>query len=196
MPSTEANLQPAAKRPREEDVEAEVACTPTDGAATDAAKTENLVMKPVAAGAEVLTADKVAEGTNAEEEPLQQENPFRYVLFPIQYHDIWRKYKEQESCIWTVEEIDLGNDMKDWATLNDGERHFIKHVLAFFAGSDGIVIENLAQRFMSDVKVPEARAFYGFQLMMENIHSETYSVLLDTYITDSEEKLRLLHAIQ
>ncbi|CBZ28311.1 ribonucleoside-diphosphate reductase small chain,putative [Leishmania mexicana MHOM/GT/2001/U1103] len=196
MSATEANLQPAAKRPREEDVEVEVACTSTDGAATDAAKPEDLVMKPVAPGAEVLPADKVAEGTNAEEEPLQQENPFRYVLFPIQYHDIWRKYKEQESCIWTVEEIDLGNDMKDWAALNDGERHFIKHVLAFFAGSDGIVVENLAQRFMSDVKVPEARAFYGFQLMMENIHSETYSVLLDTYITDSEEKLRLLHAIQ
>jgi len=133
---------------------------------------------------------------NPDDEPLQRENPYRFVLFPIQYNDIWRKYKEQESCIWTLEEIDLGNDMQDWVKLNDGERHFIKHVLAFFAGSDGIVIENLALRFMSDVKIPEARAFYGFQLMMENIHSETYSVLLDTYITDTQEKVRLLHAIQ
>ncbi|KAG5475440.1 hypothetical protein LSCM1_03558 [Leishmania martiniquensis] len=191
MSSTEAGLQPAAKRAREENVGAEVAHVSIAGVATDAAKADALIMKPVAAGAEVSPA-----GETTEEEPLQQENPFRYVLFPIQYHDIWRKYKEQESCIWTVEEIDLGNDMKDWVALNDGERHFIKHVLAFFAGSDGIVVENLAQRFMSDVKVPEARAFYGFQLMMENIHSETYSVLLDTYITDSEEKLRLLHAIQ
>ncbi|CAJ1044190.1 hypothetical protein Q4I32_005136, partial [Leishmania shawi] len=107
MSSTEANGTAAAKRPREEDAEVEVACTSMDGAAADVAKTEDLVIKPIATGAEVLLADKVAEGTNAEEEPLQQENPFRYVLFPIQYHDIWRKYKEQESCIWTVEEIDL-----------------------------------------------------------------------------------------
>ncbi|CAJ1029298.1 putative Ribonucleotide reductase, small chain [Leishmania utingensis] len=186
-----------AKRVRTEEAETGVERPSGEAARVSSPSTaEDLVIKPIATGAEVLLADKVAEGTNAEEEPLQQENPFRYVLFPIQYHDIWRKYKEQESCIWTVEEIDLGNDMKDWVALNDGERHFIKHVLAFFAGSDGIVVENLAQRFMSDVKVPEARAFYGFQLMMENIHSETYSVLLDTYITDSEEKLRLLHAIQ
>ncbi|KAG5475701.1 hypothetical protein LSCM4_04285 [Leishmania orientalis] len=196
MSSTEASLQPAAKRAREENTETEVAHMATAGAAADAAKVDDLVVKPIAAGAEVSAVDEATEGTSAEEEPLQRENPFRYVLFPIQYHDIWRKYKEQESCIWTVEEIDLGNDMKDWVALDDGERHFIKHVLAFFAGSDGIVVENLAQRFMNDVKVPEARAFYGFQLMMENIHSETYSVLLDTYITDSEEKLRLLHAIQ
>ncbi|KAG5475971.1 hypothetical protein CUR178_03686 [Leishmania enriettii] len=196
MPSTEPSLQPAAKRAREENTETEVAHMAAAGAAADTAKANDLVMKPIAAGTEVLPVDEATEGTSAGEEPLQRENPFRYVLFPIQYHDIWRKYKEQESCIWTVEEIDLGNDMKDWVALDDGERHFIKHVLAFFAGSDGIVVENLAQRFMSDVKVPEARAFYGFQLMMENIHSETYSVLLDTYITDSEEKLRLLHAIQ
>jgi ribonucleoside-diphosphate reductase subunit M2 len=199
MSSTEATKtnHTAAKRPREEAeaVEADVSRASTDAAA-DQSRSEELLMKPLTSGAAVLPADKAAEGTNAEDEPLQQENPFRYVLFPIVYHDIWRKYKEQESCIWTLEEIDLGNDMKDWERLNDGERHFIKHVLAFFAGSDGIVIENLAQRFMSDVKVPEARAFYGFQLMMENIHSETYSVLLDTYITDSAEKLRLLHAIQ
>ena len=184
------------KRPRsEEAVESDVARTSGEAAA-DQSRSEERLMKPLTSGAATLPADKAVEGTDADDEPLQQENPFRFVLFPIVYHDIWRKYKEQESCIWTLEEIDLGNDMKDWVKLNDGERHFIKHVLAFFAGSDGIVIENLAQRFMSDVKVPEARAFYGFQLMMENIHSETYSVLLDTYITDSEEKLRLLHAIQ
>ncbi|KAG5479119.1 hypothetical protein LSCM1_02969 [Leishmania martiniquensis] len=180
------------KRARTEEADVKAVRPSGEAAAVSGPSTvENLVLMPVAAGDEVSRA-----GEATEEEPLQQENPFRYVLFPIQYHDIWRKYKEQESCIWTVEEIDLGNDMKDWVALNDGERHFIKHVLAFFAGSDGIVVENLAQRFMSDVKVPEARAFYGFQLMMENIHSETYSVLLDTYITDSEEKLRLLHAIQ
>ncbi|KPI89929.1 putative ribonucleoside-diphosphate reductase small chain [Leptomonas seymouri] len=182
----------AAKRPRSEEQTSQI-----PGEATaDQLRSEELLMKPLTSGAAVLPADKAVEGPNAADEPLQRDNPFRYVLFPIVYHDIWRKYKEQESCIWTLEEIDLGNDMKDWEKLNDGERHFIKHVLAFFAGSDGIVIENLAQRFMTDVKVPEARAFYGFQLMMENIHSETYSVLLDTYITDSEEKLRLLHAIQ
>ncbi|KAG5501723.1 hypothetical protein JIQ42_05575 [Leishmania sp. Namibia] len=186
-----------AKRARTEEADTEIAPPLSEAAVVSSAATaDDLVIKPIAAGAEVSPVGEVDEGTSAEEEPLQRENPFRYVLFPIQYHDIWRKYKEQESCIWTVEEIDLGNDMKDWVALDDGERHFIKHVLAFFAGSDGIVVENLAQRFMSDVKVPEARAFYGFQLMMENIHSETYSVLLDTYITDSEEKLRLLHAIQ
>ncbi|KAL7708760.1 ribonucleoside-diphosphate reductase small chain [Lotmaria passim] len=198
MSSSEATntSKVAMKRPRsEEAVESDVARTSGEAAA-DQSRSEERLMKPLTSGAATLPADKAVEGTDADDEPLQQENPFRFVLFPIVYHDIWRKYKEQESCIWTLEEIDLGNDMKDWVKLNDGEQHFIKHVLAFFAGSDGIVIENLAQRFMSDVKVPEARAFYGFQLMMENIHSETYSVLLDTYITDSEEKLRLLHAIQ
>nr|CCD12726.1 unnamed protein product [Trypanosoma congolense IL3000]CCD16606.1 unnamed protein product [Trypanosoma congolense IL3000] len=129
------------------------------------------------------------------EEPLLKENPGRYVLFPIKYHDIWKMYKEAESSIWTVEEIDLGNDMVDWEKLDNGERHFIKHVLAFFAASDGIVLENLAQRFMSEVQVPEARCFYGFQIAIENVHSETYSVLIDTYITDTEEKNNLLNAI-
>ncbi|KAG5505002.1 hypothetical protein JKF63_04449 [Porcisia hertigi] len=188
---------PPAKRPREEESKTDVASSPSEAAAVSSrASSEDLASKPIADSVEMPRADKANEEPEAEEEPLQQENPFRYVLFPIKYHDIWRKYKEQESCIWTVEEIDLGTDMKDWATLNPDEQHFIKHVLAFFAGSDGIVMENLAQRFMNDVKIPEARAFYGFQLMMENIHSETYSVLLDTYITDNAEKLRLLHAIQ
>ncbi|KAG5501555.1 hypothetical protein JKF63_03385 [Porcisia hertigi] len=151
---------------------------------------------PINGPANVLHMDTSSKEPEAEEEPLQQENPFRYVLFPIKYPDIWRKYKEHQSCIWTVEEIDLGADVKDWAMLNPDEQHFIKHVLAFFAGSDGIVMENITQRFLNDVKIPEARAFYGFQLMMESVHSETYSVLLDTYITDTVEKLRLLHAIQ
>lgn len=133
---------------------------------------------------------------NVQDEPLLRENPHRLVMFPIQYQDIWDKYKEQMASFWTLEEIDLGSDMTDWDKLNDDERHFIKHVLAFFAGSDGIVVENLALRFIDDVKIPEARAFYGFQLMMENIHSETYSVLLDTYIRDPAEKLHLLHAIE
>ncbi|KAK7198564.1 ribonucleoside-diphosphate reductase small chain [Novymonas esmeraldas] len=187
-----------AKRARTEAEEAEEAddeevarpCEDDAAGASCGTREADVALRPVTTGATVSPADVTAD------EPLQQDNPFRFVLFPIQYHDIWRKYKEHESCIWTVEEINLGYDMKDWESLNDDERHFIKHVLAFFAGSDGIVIENLAERFMSDVKVPEARAFYGFQLMMENIHSETYSVLLDMYITDSEEKLRLLHAIQ
>ncbi|KAL7697687.1 ribonucleoside-diphosphate reductase small chain [Lotmaria passim] len=196
-PNTVSGVAAGAKRLRPDEPAPATEVSRTSGeAAADQSRSEERLMKPLSCGAAVLPADKAVEGTAADDEPLQQENPFRFVLFPIVYHDIWRKYKEQESCIWTLEEIDLGNDMKDWVKLNDGERHFIKHVLAFFAGSDGIVIENLAQRFMSDVKVPEARAFYGFQLMMENIHSETYSVLLDTYITDSEEKLRLLHAIQ
>lgn len=129
------------------------------------------------------------------EEPLLRENPDRYVLFPIKYPDIWKKYKAAESSIWTVEEIDLSSDRTDWEKLNDDERHFIKHVLAFFAAGDGIVLENLAQRFMTEVQIPEARCFYGFQIAMENIHSETYSVLLDTYITDAEEKMHLLRAI-
>ncbi|KAH9586310.1 Ribonucleotide reductase small subunit family [Trypanosoma melophagium] len=141
-------------------------------------------------------AEKRPRGSDVGEvEPLLRENPDRYVLFPIKYHDIWQKYKEAEGSIWTVEEIDLGNDMADWAKLNDGERHFIKHVLAFFAASDGIVLENLAQRFMTEVQIPEVRCFYGFQIAIENVHSETYSVLLDTYITDPKEKDRLLHAI-
>lgn len=132
----------------------------------------------------------------SEDEPILRENPHRVVMFPIQYQDIWDKYKEQMASFWTLEEIDLGSDMADWVKLNEDEQHFIKHVLAFFAGSDGIVVENLALRFIDDVKIPEARAFYGFQLMMENIHSETYSVLLDTYIRDPDEKLHLLHAIE
>jgi ribonucleoside-diphosphate reductase beta chain len=129
-------------------------------------------------------------------EPLLQENPNRFVLFPIQNDDIWRMYKQAEASFWTAEEIDLSPDLKDWETLNEGEKHFISHVLAFFAASDGIVNENLAVNFMSEVQLPEAKCFYGFQIMMENIHSETYSLLIDTYIKDNKEKDRLFNALE
>jgi len=129
-------------------------------------------------------------------EPLLHPNTGRFVLFPIKHHDIWTLYKTQEASFWTAEEIDLNQDIKDWNTsLNDNERFFIKNILAFFAASDGIVNENLAQNFINEVQYPEARFFYGFQIMMENIHSETYSLLIDTYIKNSEEKSRLLNAI-
>lgn len=129
------------------------------------------------------------------QEELLKENPDRYVLFPLKYEDIWSLYKNAEAIFWTAEEIDLAEDMNHWKNLNEDEKHFIKHVLAFFAASDGIVLENLAERFMKDVQIPEVRCFYGFQIMMENIHSETYSMLIDTYINDSAEKMRLFKAI-
>jgi ribonucleoside-diphosphate reductase beta chain len=131
----------------------------------------------------------------AQAEPLLLENKNRFVLFPIEHDDIWKMYKQAEASFWTAEEIDLSADMADWQKLNDGERHFISHVLAFFAASDGIVNENLAVNFLSEVQYPEAKCFYGFQIMMENIHSETYSLLIDTYIKDAVEKDRLLHAL-
>lgn len=129
-------------------------------------------------------------------EPLLVEDPLRFVLFPIKHTDIWQMYKKHEASFWTAEEIDLGQDMKDWINLSDGERHFISHVLAFFAASDGIVNENLAVNFLSEVQYAEAKCFYGFQVMMENIHSETYSLLIDTYIKNPQEKDRLLRAIE
>ncbi|GAC1301327.1 MAG: ribonucleotide-diphosphate reductase subunit beta [Mucilaginibacter sp.] len=130
-----------------------------------------------------------------ETELLLKENKDRFVILPIKYPDIWEMYKKCEASFWTAEEIDLSDDMKHWESMNDGERHFISHVLAFFAASDGIVNENLAINFMSEVQLPEARCFYGFQIMMENIHSETYALLIDTYIKDPAEKDRLFHAI-
>jgi ribonucleoside-diphosphate reductase beta chain len=131
-----------------------------------------------------------------EEEPLLVENKNRFVLFPIQHNDIWKMYKQAEASFWTAEEIDLAQDLGHWAALNDGERHFISHVLAFFAASDGIVNENLGANFFNEVQFPEAKCFYGFQIMMENIHSETYSLLIDTYIKDPKEKHNLFHAIE
>ncbi|MBI3521111.1 MAG: ribonucleotide-diphosphate reductase subunit beta [Bacteroidetes bacterium] len=130
-------------------------------------------------------------------EPILAENKDRFVIFPIKHNDIWEYYKKSEASFWTAEEIDLSNDTADWNNkLNDNERHFIKHVLAFFAASDGIVNENLAINFLNEVQYPEARFFYGFQVMMENIHSETYSLLIDTYIKDPVEKDKLLHAVE
>ena len=133
---------------------------------------------------------------NTATEPLLQEDPLRFVLFPIRHPDIWEMYKKHEASFWTAEEIDLSQDMKDWNAMNDGERHFISHVLAFFAASDGIVNENLAVNFLSEVQYAEAKCFYGFQVMMENIHSETYSLLIDTYIKNPTEKDYLLRAIE
>ena len=128
-------------------------------------------------------------------EILLEENKDRFVLFPIKHKKIWEMYKKAEASFWTAEEIDLSPDLKDWERLNPGEKHFISHVLAFFAASDGIVNENLAVNFMREVQLPEARCFYGFQIMIENIHSETYSLLIDTYIKDPAEKNRLFNAI-
>ena len=130
-------------------------------------------------------------------EPLLKENPNRFVLFPIKHDDIWSFYKKAEASFWTAEEIDLHQDLSDWANkLNDNERHFLKHVLAFFAASDGIVNENLAENMVNEVQYTEAKFFYGFQIMMENIHSETYSLLIDTYIKDGKEKDYLFNAIE
>ncbi len=130
-----------------------------------------------------------------DDEPILKENKNRFVLFPIEHNDIWEFYKKAEASFWTAEEIDLSQDLRDWENLNDGERHFISHVLAFFAASDGIVNENLAENFLAEVQYTEAKFFYGFQIAIENIHSETYSLLIDTYIKDSVEKDRLLHAM-
>lgn len=131
-----------------------------------------------------------------QEEPILKENKDRFVLFPIVQPDIWKFYKQAEASFWTAEEIDLSQDLTDWKNLNDGERHFITHVLAFFAASDGIVNENLAEHFVSEVQYTEAKFFYGFQIAIENIHSETYSLLIDTYVKDAKEKDKLFHAIE
>ena len=129
-------------------------------------------------------------------EPLLAPDDNRFVMFPIQHEDIWQMYKKQVDCFWRAEEIDLTKDLDNWESLNQDEKYFISMILAFFAASDGIVLENLASRFMRDVQLSEARAFYGFQIAMENIHSETYSLLIETYIKDKEEKSKLFNAIE
>jgi ribonucleoside-diphosphate reductase beta chain len=130
-------------------------------------------------------------------EPILQENKNRFVIFPIKHHDIWEWYKKMEASFWTAEEIDLSQDLNDWNNkLNADEKYFIKHILAFFAASDGIVNENLAENFVSEVQYAEAKFFYGFQIMMENIHSETYSLLIDTYVKDEAEKDELFNALE
>lgn len=137
------------------------------------------------------------EKTSLPEEPILKETNDRFVIFPIKHREIWEMYKKAEASFWTAEEIDLQQDMNDWENkLTDDERHFIKHVLAFFAASDGIVNENLAINFLNEVQYPEARCFYGFQIAIENIHAETYSLLIDTYIKDNKEKDFLFNAIE
>ena len=131
------------------------------------------------------------------EEKILKENPGRFVLFPLKYHDIWELYKQAQMSNWTAEEIDLAQDLTDWnEKLNADEKHYVKNVLAFFAASDGIVNENLAENFLKEVQYPEAKCFYGFQIAMENVHSETYSLLIDTYIKDSKERDHLFNAIE
>jgi len=146
---------------------------------------------PLLALAEIAPAAEVAVP-----EPMLQENKDRFVLFPLQHPDLWKVYKNHCAVIWFAEEVDLSKDMAHWEKLSDGERHFIKHILGFFAGSDGIVMENLATRFTREVQWPEAKFFYAVQNQMEAIHSETYSLLIDTYIHDPKEKHDILHAIE
>ena len=133
----------------------------------------------------------------SKQEPILQPNDNRFVIFPIQHDDLWDWYKKQQACIWTAEEIDLSEDVLDWNNkLSEDERYFIKHILAFFAASDGIVNENLAENFVNEVQYSEAKFFYGFQIMMENVHSETYSLLIDTYVKNEQEKDQLFRAIE
>ncbi|NP_001079369.1 ribonucleotide reductase M2 B (TP53 inducible) S homeolog [Xenopus laevis] len=139
---------------------------------------------------------KAPKNPRLEDEPLLKDNPHRFVIFPIQYHDIWQMYKKAEASFWTAEEVDLSKDLQHWESLKKEEKYFISHVLAFFAASDGIVNENLVERFSKEVQVTEARCFYGFQIAMENIHSEMYSLLIDTYVKDPKEREYLFNAIE
>ncbi len=156
--------------------------------------------RKASAGAEVEALAPIAPPaapSEQQEEPLLKENPNRHVIFPIEHADIWAKYKQHMSVFWIPEEVDLSKDVAHWKEkLNDNERHFIKHILGFFAGSDGIVMENLAMRFTREIGIPEAKFFYACQNLMESVHSETYSLLIDTYIENKQEKYDLLHAIQ
>jgi len=151
--------------------------------------------KQIKSGKKDITQSEMA--VDFSQEPLLKDNPNRFVILPIQYDDIWSMYKKAQASFWTAEEVDLEKDLRDWNDkLKDDERYFISHVLAFFAASDGIVNENLVERFMQEIQVPEARCFYGFQIMMENVHSEMYSLLIDTYIKDREERNNLFNAIE
>ena len=142
------------------------------------------------------TSKNTAESNDAFIEPILKPNPHRFTLFPIEKPKLFQKYKDHLAVFWTVEEIDLAKDLKDWVKLSENERYFIKNILGFFAGSDGIVQENLAGRFMNEIQLAEARQFYSVQLMMEAIHNQTYSLLIDTYIDDKQDKLELFHATQ
>jgi len=151
-----------------------------------------LVEKPITPTSAISNKYRELEKSD----PILMENPQRWVMFPIQYPAVWEMYKKHEASFWTAEEIDLSQDTKDWDNLTDSEKHFVKHVLAFFAASDGIVLENLAGQFTTEVQIPEARAFYGFQMAMENIHSETYSLLIEQYIREPAEKEKIFNAIE
>lgn len=141
----------------------------------------------------LLDYDAIREKYN---EPVLMENPDRFVMFPVQYPDLYKRYKQAEASFWVAEELDLSKDLNDWLSLTADERYYLSNVLAFFAGSDGIVNENLAMNFCTEIQIPEARAFYTYQQFNETVHSETYSVLIDTYITDPAEKARLFRGIQ
>ncbi|KAJ3334326.1 Ribonucleotide-diphosphate reductase (RNR), small subunit [Blyttiomyces sp. JEL0837] len=158
----------------------------------------SLTFKPSSSSSSssITTSSSPASRAIGMDEPILRLNPKRFTLFPIQYNEVWQMYKKAEASFWTVEEVDLSKDLNDWDNrLNKDEKYFISRVLAFFAASDGIVNENLVERFSSDVQIPEARCFYGFQIMIENIHSEMYSLLIDTYIKDSAERQFLFDAI-
>ncbi|CAK7269740.1 Ribonucleotide-diphosphate reductase (RNR), small subunit [Sporothrix epigloea] len=164
-----------------------------ENVSTEAQKAEEAAKQAAEERKARIAAIKATEA----DEPLLQDNPQRFVLFPIKYHEIWQMYKKAEASFWTAEEIDLSKDLHDWNNrLNEDEKYFVSHILAFFAASDGIVNENLVERFSGEVQVPEARCFYGFQIMMENIHSETYSLLIDTYIKDPARRTYLFNAIE
>lgn len=165
--------------------------------ATPIPVTENAepIVNPVDA-AQLRIAAIAKKQKREAEEPLLKANPNRFVIFPIQHGDLWKMYKDHVSVFWRPEELDLSKDLPHWNTLTANEQHFIKRILGFFAGSDGIVMENLAQRFMTEIQVPEAKFFYGVQMMMESVHSETYSLLIDTYIEDRAEKVDILRSIQ
>ncbi|XP_019197679.1 PREDICTED: ribonucleoside-diphosphate reductase small chain A [Ipomoea nil] len=141
-------------------------------------------------------AERGVHEESEKDEPILMVQSQRFCMFPIRYPQLWEMYKKAQASFWTAEEVDLSPDVQQWEALSDSEKHFISHVLAFFAASDGIVLENLAARFLNDVQIPEARAFYGFQIAMENVHSEMYSLLLETYIKDSNQKSKLFNAIE
>jgi len=157
---------------------------------------ENTIVKKVSTPKKNTLLKPKVSAIDPQTEPLLKDNPSRFVIFPIQFDDIFAMYKKAVASFWTVEEVDLSKDINDWDKLKDDEKHFISHVLAFFAASDGIVNENLVERFCQEVQVTEARCFYGFQIAMENIHSEMYSLLINTFIRDSEEQSRLFNAIE
>lgn len=155
---------------------------------------DNIISEEVKVVDDVQKSEK--DAYDPQKEPLLRENPRRFVIFPIVYHDIWKMYKKAEASFWTAEEVDLSKDLTDWEKLKPDEKHFISHVLAFFAASDGIVNENLVERFSQEVQITEARCFYGFQIAMENVHSEMYSLLIDTYIRDPKERDFLFNAVE